>query len=62
MSCQSKQRKKTQLIDEAEDAVDTSLIAVQPPQLQADFLAEMQALGMPKLSFLESEEFRISGL
>ncbi|KAK9894182.1 hypothetical protein P389DRAFT_104275 [Cystobasidium minutum MCA 4210] len=39
--------------------MDTSFISVQPPALQADFMAEMQAEAMPKLSAIEMEDFRI---
>lgn len=48
-------------MDEAEAEVDTSFIAYQPPQLQADFLAEMQSLAMPSMSSMEAEDFRIAG-
>jgi hypothetical protein len=48
-------------MDEAEAEVDTSFIAYQPPQLQADFLAEMQSLAMPSMSSIEAEDFRVAG-
>lgn len=53
-------RRKTQSYDEAEAEVDTSFIAYQPPQLQADFMAEMQALALPSLSTIEAEDFRVA--
>lgn len=53
-------RRSTQSYDEAEAEVDTSFIAYQPPQLQADFMAEMQALALPSLSAIEAEDFRVA--
>jgi hypothetical protein len=54
-------RKKLDAIDLAEAENATSLIAVQPPSLQADYLAEMQIQAMPKMSSIEMEDFRIAG-
>jgi len=53
-------KQKMQAIDEAEAEAETSFIAIQPPALQADYMAEMQSQAMPKMSSMEAEDFHIA--